>query len=147
MENQPSDGHQLSATDNVARYCGFEKLREDGLPSPAAFLIEEGHDFLSTVWLEYFHDSDRVVQISGARDALAVKLRLGARAKIATLNVGEAVTVCKQQGNIDIEVRLTGESHDPSHAGIHGYNDPANNARTAAILARLARRNPVYPAR
>lgn len=91
-----------------------------------------GHKFVSIVWLEYFHVSDRITQIEGVRLALSTKRNLGPQSKLAVFNVDDAIDQCACAG-IEIEIRSTNEEHDPSHAGIYGEVEDHNDI--AAILA------------
>ena len=60
------------------------------------------------------------------------------------LNVGAAVNACKTGLNLDITVIALGKSHDPSHAGIFGYNEYDTNA--ADLLAKSVNADEIYPA-
>ena len=132
----------LAHSHHVARYCRRRHLRPDGRPLRDAFLLRPGEEYLSTNWLEHFHDADRPSQIAGVLQALADKgFRASRTASFAVLNVGAAITACKNDLNLDIKIIALGESHDPSHTGIFGYT--AEDTDTAAVLANLARE--VYP--
>ena len=134
---------ELAYSHHVARYCRRRRLRSDGRPLRDAFLLRPGEEFLSTNWLEHFHDSDRQAQIAGVQQALTDKgFRVRRNAAFAVLNVGAATAVCENDLNIDIQVVALGDAHDPSHAGIFGY--VAGDTNTAATLARQVRE--VYPA-
>ena len=134
---------ELAYSHHVARYCRRRHLRSDGRPLRDAFLLRPGEEFLSTNWLEHFHDSDRQAQIAGVQQALTDKgFRVRRNAAFAVLNVGAATAVCENDLNLDIQVVALGEAHDPSHAGIFGY--VAGDTNTAATLARQVRE--VYPA-
>ena len=67
------DGIALSHSHHVARYCRRRHLRSDGRPLRDAFLLRLGEEYLSTNWLEHFHDSDRPAQIVGVSRALTDK--------------------------------------------------------------------------
>lgn len=43
----------LPENDHVSRYFGFDDLDEEGLPSPGAFELREGEEYLSVDWLEF----------------------------------------------------------------------------------------------
>lgn len=133
-----STGIELAYSHNVARYCRRRHLRSDGRPLRDAFLLRPGEEFLSTNWMEHFHDSDRQVQIAGVQQALTDKgFHVRRNAVFAVLNVGAAITACKNDSNLDIQIIALGESHDPSHTGIFGYT--AEDTDTAAVLARQVR--------
>ena len=134
--------HDLSAHHHVGRHCRRRDIA-DGIVARSAFLLRPREEYLSTNWLEHFHDSDRQVQIAGVRTALTGKgFRISPGAAFAILNVGAAIIACKADLNVDIQFTVLGEKHDPSHTGIFGYT--AEDTNTAAVLAKLARE--VYPA-
>ena len=143
MVQRRSTGIEIAYSHHVARYCRRRHLRPDGRPLRDAFLLRPGEEYLSTNWLEHFHDTDRQSQIAGVLQALADKgFRASRTASFAVLNVGAAVTACQNDLNLDIKIIALGESHDPSHTGIFGYT--SGDTDTAAVLAKLARE--VYPA-
>ena len=108
-------------------------------------MIEDDEDFFSTAWLEYFHRSDRCVQIEGVARAFDAKLTLRRSGRICVLNVGKAVLECREKIGVDIEIWLLGEADDPSHTGIFGYKDIETEPDTTEILARLVGIDDVYP--
>ena len=117
----------------------------NGIPRENAFRLRPGEEYLSTNWLEYFHESHRQTQIAGVRQALADKnFRVSGTASFAVLNVAAAVNSCKAGLNLDIEVIALGEPHDPSHTGIFGYTE--YNTDVAALLAQSVSPNEIYPA-
>ena len=129
---------------HVARHCRARDM-VNGVPQENAFRLRPGEEYLSTNWLEYFHDTARQSQISGVRQALAGKgFRVRRNAAFAVLNVGGAIAACKSDLNLDIHIIALGESHDPSHAGIFGYTE--DDTDVAALLARQVSLGEVYPA-
>ena len=113
--------------------------------SPVAFEVRPGEEYLSTNWLEYFHDSHRLLQIVGVRQALVDKgFRVRPNASVAVLNVGAALALCRNTLDLDIQFIVLGEPHDPSHTGIFGYAE--QNAVVAAFLAGLVSSREIYPA-
>lgn len=135
----------LADSQHVARYCRPRDIGSDGIPIPTAFRLRPGEEYLSTNWLEYFHDSERSTQINGVRRALSGKgFRVSRNAAFAVLNVGSTTAQCGNTLNIDIQFVALGESHDPSHTGIYGY--VAQNAAVAELLAGLVNPREVYPA-
>ena len=144
MVQIPTGGRALPLAHHIARYCRRRHLRPDGRPMRDAFR-RRGEEYLSTNWLEYFHDSHRQTQITGVRQALADKnFRVSRTTSFAVLNVGAAVNACKAGLNLDIEIITLGEPHDPSHAGIFGYAE--YNTDVAALLAQSVNINEIYPA-
>ena len=107
-------------------------------------MIEGDHEYLSTAWLEYFHSTDRDVQMRGVAEALDAKLTLRPSGRIGVLNVGDAIQACQQQSRINIEVWLLGESDDPSHTGIYGYTDVQVDPDPPAVLSRLVKSQDVF---
>ena len=110
----------------------------------SAFELRLGEEYLSTNWLEYFHGSDRDIQISGVKQALADKsFRIGRSSRFAVLNVGVSVAACSDILNLNIQFIALGEAHDPSHTGIYGC---ADSVRAAAVLAQSVNPNEIHPA-
>lgn len=107
-------------------------------------MIEGDHEYLSTAWLEYFHSTDRDVQMRGVAEALDAKLTLRPSGRIGVLNVGEAIQACQQQSRVNIEVWLLDESDDPSHTGIYGYKDVQFNLDPPAVLSRLVKSQDIF---
>ena len=113
--------------------------------SPVAFEVRPGEEYLSTNWLECFHDSHGLLQIVGVRQALIdTGFRVRPTASFAVLNVGAAVTACENVFTLDIQILTLGESHDPSHTGIFGYS--AEDTDVAALLAASVTPDEVHSA-
>lgn len=128
---------ELSGPHHVARHCRRRDIA-DGIVARSAFLLRPGEEYLSTNWLEHFHESDRPTQITGVQRALTDKgFHVRRNAAFAVLNVGITIAACKNVLNLDIQIVELGESHDPSHAGIFGCI--AGDADTAATLAQQVR--------
>ena len=131
---------------HVARYCRRRDIGISGVPLDTAFYLRSGEEYLSTNWLEHFHESERRSQIEGVIGALAGKgFRVAGGGSFAVLGVGDATSACK--GRLDLNVRFVvlGDAHDPSHTGIYGYGE--RNVSAAALLAALVGRDEVHPAR
>ena len=95
---------------------------------------------MSVNWLEHFHESDREIQISGVRNALADKgFQVNRNGRFAVLNVG---VVIRQVGNRPLRFIRLGTPGDPSHIGIFGYTP--GDYITAAALANSVQEE--YPA-
>ena len=119
----------------------------DGEVIETAFMLRPGEEYLSANWLEYFHQSDRTVQIAGVRRALVGKgFQLRRNARLAILNTGVAVAAGHSGLGITLRFVALGETTDPSHCGIYGVT-PQNNAAVAALLAALIPPGQMYPAR
>ena len=142
MAQRPDNSHDLSPNYHVARYCRPRDIA-DGIPRENAFILRSDETYLSTNWLEYFHESDRNVQIAGVNQALTDKrFRVANSGAFAVLNVGAAIVACWEERNLEIRFTRLGESGDPTHTGIFGYT--VEDTDTAATLARQVRE--VYPA-
>ena len=112
----------------------------------SAFQLRDREEYLSTNWLEYFHSTDRDVQIADVRQTLLDKGRNVARsAYFAVLNVGVSIDRCRQTLNVEIRFINLGESGDPSHAGIYGLTEQPD--QVALALAKSVSPAEVYPAR
>ena len=109
MATQQNGLTLLNDTDQIARYCGFKKQKADGTPSPAAFLLTDSdfkphsdmadpRPFVSTNWLEFFHDQNRDIQIKGIIASLKAKnMGIGTTANFAVFNVLEAKIKCQAE--------------------------------------------------
>ncbi len=145
MVQENSGRRELEPTHHVARHCRRRDIRGDGRVSPAAFALRAGEEYLSTNWLEHFHDTDRPSQIAGVQRALTDKgFRVRRSASFAVLNAGVSIAMCQDNLNLEIQFVALGEAHDPSHTGIYGYT--AHNAAVATLLATLVNPDEVYPA-
>ena len=110
-----------------------------------AFLLRPGEEYLSANWLEHFHADHRAAQLAGVRRTLLAKGRNIPRTSFfAVLNVGAAVERCRQELNLEIRFVVLGERRDPSHAGILGLPEEAEE--TARVLAQAVGPAEVYPA-
>ena len=134
MASQLNEGRSLTSEHNVARYCAPRNI-VDGIPIPEAFHLRTGEAFLSTNWLEYFHPSDRHLQVSSVRRNLEAKgFRINRNGGFAILNVGEAIQAVS---GTSLRFVLLGQTSDPSHAGI--FSIPENDADIAVALAKSVR--------
>ena len=103
-------------------------------------MLRYGEQYLSANWLEHFHESNRLLQMSGVRNALASKgFRVNRNGRFAVLNVGVAIG---QVVNTPLRFIRLGTPGDPSHTGIFGCTP--GDYITAAVLARLIQEE--YPA-
>ena len=143
--SRPIVGEDLPHSNNVARYCRRRDIGTDGTPLETAFYLRNGEEYLSTNWLEYFHESERHTQTRGVRQALIHKgFRIQRSACFAVLNVGTAITACRRFLALGVRFTTKGERLDPSHTGIYGY--ATHSAATAAILAASVSPSEVYSA-
>ena len=139
MESKSLTMTELRPEHNVARYCRPRTIVHGNI-SRDAFLLREGEQFLSTNWLEYFHEFDRRIQVSGVRAVLSGKnFTVSPGGRFAVLNVGMAI---QQIRDALLRFVLLGQASDPSHAGIFGYAE--TDIDIAGALALLDREE--YPA-
>ena len=143
MVSEQAGQHELLPSHNVLRHSRPRDIDPFGVPSANAFRIRDGELYLSTSWLEYFHDSDRSIQVSRACQDLRKKRTVKRNDPLIVLNVGAAVSACKAQ-NVDIKFITLGELDDPSHTGIYGLT--AAKAQAARALAQAVNPAEVYPA-
>ena len=131
MAYQLNESSSLSSGHNVTRYCSPRNI-VNGRPIPESFDLRVGEDFLSTNWLEYFHASDRQLQMSGVRRTLASKgFRVNRNGGFAVLNVGVATQAVREA---TLRFILLGQASDPSHTGIFGI--PVGDSDIAVALAK-----------
>lgn len=114
-------GDLLPDQDHICRYCSATKFTENGLITGAAFQLRPVDKYLSVNWLEFFQLADRHEQIREVRKVL--RLKPGARAKLAVLNVEEIVNFVHTQSPDARKLRVLHEpiENDPSHSGIYGF--------------------------
>jgi len=138
-------GDVLPDSDHVAHYCGGSTIQEDGEISAAAFTLRQNEEYLSVNWLEYLDSADRSSQIRNLQWVYASKLRVGANARIAVLNVGSLRAKVEQEspGRHTLRVEHEPEEDDPSHSGIYGL--PQDDEIAAELLAQAVLEK--YPAR
>ncbi len=141
-------GDAVPDDDHISRLCSGITINPDGTVNGAAFQLRPGRpdeDHVSVNWLEFLELPNREAEISAIREVLASKLRLGAKAKLAVLNVGEMRDYVAQESpdNRNLRVLHWPEDNDPSHGGI--YDLPTDDNLIADLIAETVRE--VYPAR
>ena len=141
MASQSLASELLRFNHNVARYCR-PRWVVNGIVSRDAFLMRQGEPFLSTNWLEHFHQADRMIQISGVRAALTGKgFSIHPNGGFAILNVGVATYRVLYFHHVPLGFRTLGQPGDPSHAGIFGYGhssvDPKSNDVAQSLAASV----------
>ena len=131
MESPSLTMTELRPEHNVARYCRPRTIVQ-GIISREAFLLRIGEQFLSTNWLEHFHEFDRMIQMSGVRATLAEKnFAVSPNGRFAVLNIGAAI---RQIRDAPLRFMLLGQASDPSHAGIFGYTEAEPDIAGALAL-------------
>ncbi len=108
-------------------------------------MVRPDEESLSVNWLEFFKSSSRKSEIAELRRVYSTKFNVGARAKIAVLNVGEVrdTVLTESQDNRKLEVLHAPEEKDPSHSGI--YNLRNDDELIAELILETIRET--YPAR
>ena len=117
-------GDPIPDPDHVARYCGGSQIRTDGKVSGMAFRLKPREEYVSINWLEQLDRTSRSIQIDLLRPILARSLRIGAKARIAVLNVGEVKRAVRSESPDAREIDFRHEplEGDPSHGGIFGLD-------------------------
>ncbi len=142
MATRPNGNRDLSPDHHVARYCRPRDIA-NGIPRENAFVLRPNEAYLSTNWLEHCHESNRSIQVSGVHRALTGKgFRITSSGAFAVLNAGATAAACREERSLAIRLIRLGESRDPSHTGIYGYE--AGDTDTARTLAQSVQE--VYPA-
>lgn len=116
-------GDKIPDTDHIVRFCKPMQAPE-GQIQATAFMLRPVDKYLSVNWLEYLNCSNRDHEINEIRNVYSEKLNVGARAKIAVLNVGEVcekvLTESPDKRNIEVlHEPIENDVHDPSHSGIY----------------------------
>lgn len=130
-------GDSLPDSDHVSRYCGFETA-PNGEITGAAFLLRSGEPYLSVNWLEHLKAKDRTDELRELRDRLAKRLRLGAKARLAVLQVKRSREYVSENSPDNRVLLFTHEpitppnSEDDSHSGI--YNTKSEDEMLIAEL-------------
>jgi len=120
-------GQPVPDSDHVARYCKATTV-ENGEIQPTAFMMRQTEMYLSVNWLEELKCPERAAQITELQKLYATKLKVGATARIAVLNVGTLRVKVERESPDRRVLPILHEPiipDDPSHAGIYGilYDD------------------------
>jgi hypothetical protein len=129
-------GDKIPDDDNIARYCRPTQVA-DGQIQATAFMLRAGEENLSVNWLEFLNCSSREIEIGELRGIYAAKLSVGARAKIAVLNVGEVreKVVTESLDKRELDVLHDPLVDDPSHSGI--YNLKQDDELIAELILEV----------
>jgi hypothetical protein len=142
-------GDIIPDEDHIARYCKPSKISEDGQIEFGAFMLRKDEKGLSVDWLEFLKCSSREDEIIEMRKIYPLRLTVGAKAKIAVLNVGE---VCKKVQTESLDKRILKVIHEPlindplvidPHSEI--YNLKQDDELIAELILEIVREG--YPAR
>jgi len=136
-------GDPIPDQDHISRYCSAMHCTENGQVTGTAFQLRQIDEYLSVNWLEFFHLADRQEEIREVRKVLSLKL--GAKAKIAVLNVGETTSYVrtKSPDARNLSMLHEPEEDDPSHSGIYGFQ--YDDRLIADLIAEMVQET--YPAR
>ena len=141
----------LQDSDNVVRYVGYTKIKENNRIDGTAFCLRPDEDGLSVNWLEFFTGLAKPQQVAEVRRV--IHRTPGRRAVFAELNVGDVKQYLKEELP-DVRVVNTPQpaddrfpEPDPSHCDIMGL-PPAEAENIALIIGdMLAKRvNAIHPA-
>jgi hypothetical protein len=138
-------GQAIPDSDHVGRYCKASTV-ENGEISATAFMMRETEEYLSVNWLEELKRPSRASQIRDLQKVYNNKLKVGATARIAILNVGTLRSKVQRESPDSRLLRVLHEPEepdDPSHAGI--YEIPHDNEIIAELIAQVVLEN--HPAR
>lgn len=138
--------------DNVVRYVGGSKIREDNRIDGTAFCRRHDEGGLSVNWLEFFSGLDKTQQVAEVRRLIHLRT-LGATAVFAELNVGEVkqqlqdllpgVYVISRPQPADDDF----PEPDPSHCEIMGLPPAEAEGLALTIGDMIAKRvTATYPA-
>lgn len=136
-------GDKIPDQNHIARHCKPMQV-SNGQIQAGAFMLRTGEESLSINWLEFLNCSSRESEITEIRNIYSAKLSIGARAKIAVLNVGEVreKVLKESQDRRNLEVLHNPENDDPSHGGI--YNLKQDDELIAELILETVRES--YPA-
>lgn len=138
-------GEMIPDENHIARFCQPKHVFE-GQIQATAFMLRTGDEIsLSVNWLEFLNCSNRESEIAEIRTIYSKKLSIGARAKIAILNVGEVRKKVLEEtpDSRNLEVLHDPLNNDPSHSGI--YNLKQDDELIAELILETVRES--YSAR
>lgn len=114
-------GEMIPDQNHIARFCRPMQAPE-GQIQATAFMLRPDEESLSVNWLEFLDCSNRKSEITKIRTIYSETFTtVGARAKIAILNVGEVrkKVLTESPDGRNLEVRHDPLVNDPSHSGIY----------------------------
>ena len=137
-------GEKIPDPDHIARFCKPMQI-SDGQIQAVAFMLRPGEVSLSVNWLEFLNCPNRDSEITEIRNIYSAKLNVGARAKLAVINVGEVCekVLTESPDRRNVEVLHDPMEDDPSHSGI--YNLEPDGELIAELILETVRET--YPAR
>ena len=137
-------GETIPDKNHIARFCRPMQAPE-GQIQATAFMLREVDRYLSVNWLEFLNCSNRENEITKLRTIYSETFTVGARAKIAVLNVGEVrkKVLTESPDGRNLEVLHDPAMNDPSHSGI--YNLKQDDELIAELILETVRES--YSAR
>ena len=131
-------GDKIPNYDHVARYCKPITV-EDGQIQATAFMVRMGEESLSVNWLEFLNCSSRESEIAEIQNIYSTKLNVGARAKIAVLNVGEVrqKVLTESPDRRKLEVLHAPIENDPSRKNDPSHSEISNLKQDDELIAEL----------
>ena len=137
-------GEKIPDQNHIARFCRPWQVHEEQIQA-TAFMLREGEEYLSVNWLEFLNCSNRENEITKLRTIYSETFTVGARAKIAVLNVGEVrkKVLTESPDGRNLEVLHAPLMNDPSHSGI--YNLKQDDELIAELILETVRES--YSAR
>ena len=117
-------GSEISGESSVARYCGGQKLDDDGAPLPAAFALREKEEYLSVFCLEKTGKQATDDQVQCIREivtSMPNPIDLKSRAKFALLNVGKVISHVRDNSLSNLSLEVLHEPPPPIHCCIHNH--------------------------
>jgi hypothetical protein len=117
-------GDKIPDQNHIARYCR-SKHTSDGQIQASAFMLRSGEESLSVNCLELLNCSSRENEVVQIRRIYEAKLSVGARAKIAILNVGEVRNHVLNESLDRRNLAVLHDPHpqDPSHSGVYNLRE------------------------
>jgi len=113
-------GETIPDHNHISRFCRPMQAPE-GQIQATAFMLRKDDDSLSVNWLEFLNCSSRESEITKIRTVYSETFTVGARAKIAVLNVGKVrkKVLTESPDGRNLEVLHDPSMNDPSHTGIY----------------------------
>ena len=138
-------GDTIPDQHHVARFCDNKHI-DGGFIQATAFMLRSGEESLSVNWLEFLNCSCRESEIDELRKTYSRKLKLGMKAKIAVLTVGEVREKMLRESTDrrNLKVLHDPETNDPSHSGIYNLRHDDEIIIAELILETVQE---TYPAR
>ena len=137
-------GEKIPDQNHIARFCRPMQAPE-GQIQATAFMLRADDESLSVNWLEFFNCSNKENEIAKIQTIYSKTFTVGARARIAILNVGEVrkKVLTESPDGRNLEVLHDPSINDPSHSGI--YNLKQDEELIAELILETVRES--YSAR